>query len=228
MGEYYYYPVNNPVNDPAFVPKYQKKTQINKQVQDNLRILDCMVRTMSTAENLCNIKYTKKKYNIDKKDVSSFKTHEQIKDDFLMNIQCLNSMIEIYKKRNNSSKPKVLPPYDKNNLKANLDIYRKIVVSKEPELDKYFKDFANLIDGNNCKIYSNNEMLSSFKKEEQIDEKKINNIAHTIITQGEKEKKKMEKVLENYSMTGQANLEDEENEYEDMDCDENENVKNFL
>ena len=221
MSNYYYYPVNNPVNDPAFVPKYQKKTQINKQVQDNLR-------TMSTAENLCNIKYTKKKYNIDKKDVSSFKTHEQIKDDFLMNIQCLNSMIQIYKKRNNSSKPKVLPPYDKNNLKADLDIYRKIVVSKEPELDKYFKDFANLIDGNNCKIYSNNEMLSSFKKEEQIDEKKINNIAHTIITQGEKEKKKMEKVLENYSMTGQANLEDEENEYEDMDCDENENVKNFL
>ena len=38
----------------------------------------------------------------------------------------------------------------------------------------------------------------------------------------------MEKVLENYSMTGQANLEDEENEYEDMDCDENENVKYFL
>ena len=100
MSNYYYYP--NPVNDPAFVPKYQKTTQINKQVQDNLRILDCMVRTMSTAENLCNIKYTKKKYNIDKKDVSSFKTHEQIKDDFLMNIQCLNSMIQIYKKRNNS------------------------------------------------------------------------------------------------------------------------------
>ena len=91
------YPENNPIIDPAPIPKYQKKIQVSKQAQDNLRILDCMIRTMSTVENLCNIKYNEKKYNIDKKNVYSFKSHEQIKDDFLMNIQCLNSMIQIYK-----------------------------------------------------------------------------------------------------------------------------------
>lgn len=212
------YPENNQIIDPAPIPKYQKKIQVSKQAQDNLRILDCMIRTMSTVENLCNIKYNEKKYNIDKKNVYSFKSHEQIKDDFLMNIQCLNSMIQIYKKRNNSNKPKILPPYDKKNLKADLDIYRKIVISKEPELDIYFKDFSNLIDGNNCQIYSDNEMLTSFKNNEQVDEKKINHIAQKIMLQGEKEKRKMEKVLEKYSMTGQTDLEEDGDNDEEMKC----------
>ena len=57
------YPENNQIIDPVPIPKYQKKIQVSKQAQDNLRILDCMVRTMSTAENLCNIKYTKKTIN---------------------------------------------------------------------------------------------------------------------------------------------------------------------
>ncbi len=228
MSGFYYIQQNSPINNPADMPRYQKKILINKQVQDNLRILDCMLRTMSTAENLCNTKYKDKKYNIDKKDVFSFKNHEQIKDDFLMNIQCLNSMINIFKKRHNSKKPEVFAPYDKKKLKSDLDNYRKKVVLKEPGLDKYFKDFANLIDGNNCMIYSNNEMLSSFKKEEQIDEEKINNTAKTIIVQSEKERKKMEKVVEKFNMTGQANLEDEEDGNESMDLDDQENVKNYL
>ena len=38
---------------------------VDKQLQDNLRILDCMIRTMSTVEYLCNIKYSDKKYKID-------------------------------------------------------------------------------------------------------------------------------------------------------------------
>ena len=58
---------------------------VDKQLQDNLRILDCMIRTMSTAEYLCNIKYSDKKYKIDKKNIYLFKNHEQIKDDFLLN-----------------------------------------------------------------------------------------------------------------------------------------------
>jgi hypothetical protein len=214
------YSGNNFITNPAPMPKYQKKIQINKQVQDNLRILDCMIRTMSTVENLCNIKYNDKKYNIDKKDIYSLKSHDQIKDDFLMNIQCLNSMIQIYKKRNNSNKPKILPPYDKKDLKTDLDIYRKIIISKEPELDIYFNDFSNLIDGNNCKIYSNNEMLSSFKNQEQVDEKKINHIAQNIILQGEKEKRKMEKVLEKYNMTGQVDLENSGDQDENINCDD--------
>jgi len=67
MNCYNNYPENNQIIDPAPIPKYQKKIQVSKQVQDNLRILDCMIRTMSTVENLCNIKYNEKKYNIDKK-----------------------------------------------------------------------------------------------------------------------------------------------------------------
>ena len=42
---------------------------VDKQLQDNLRILDCMIRTMSTVEYLCNIKYSDKKYKIDKKNI---------------------------------------------------------------------------------------------------------------------------------------------------------------
>ena len=208
---------NNYANNNPAQQKYYEQKQINKQVQDNLRILDCMIRTMSTAENLCNIHYKEKKYNIDKKDIMSFKNHEQIKDDFLMNIQCLNSMIQLFKKRHNSTKPKVLAPYDKNSLKSDLNNYRKIVISKEPELDKYFKDFATLIDGNNCQSYSDNEMLTSFKKNEQLDEKKINNIAQTIMNQSEKEERKMKKVLENYEMTGAADLNYNEDGNEEMD-----------
>ena len=215
MNNYYNY--NNYANNVPAQQKYYEQKQINKQVQDNLRILDCMIRTMSTAENLCNIRYKEKKYNIDKKDILSFKTHEQIKDDFLMNIQCLNSMIHLFKKIYNSTKPKVLAPYDKNNLKLDLNNYRKIVVSKEPELDKYFKDFANLIDGNNSQSYSKEEMLTSFKKSEQLDEKKINNIAQTIMNQSEKEERKMKKVFENYDMTGTADLNNNEDDNEEMD-----------
>ena len=134
-----------------------------------------------------------------------------------MNIQCLNSMIHLFKKIYNSTKPKVLAPYDKNNLKLDLNNYRKIVVSKEPELDKYFKDFANLIDGNNSQSYSKEEMLTSFKKSEQLDEKKINNIAQTIMNQSEKEERKMKKVFENYDMTGTADLNNNEDDNEEMD-----------
>ena len=193
---------------------------VDKQLQDNLRILDCMIRTMSTAEYLCNIKYRDKKYKIDKKNIYLFKNHEQIKDDFLLNIQCLNSMIHIYKKRNKFAKPKILPPYDEIDLKKDLAMYRNIAISKEPELDKYFNDFSNLIDGKNCQLYSNNEMLSSYKEEEKVDEKEINKVAQMIITQSEKQRKKFENAEVNYNMTGQANLEEVDNEeYDDADAD---------
>ena len=194
---------------------------VDKQLQDNLRILDCMIRTMSTAEYLCNIKYSDKKYKIDKKNIYLFKNHEQIKDDFLLNIQCLNSMIHIYKKRNKFEKPKILLPYNKIDLKEDLAMYRNIAILKEPELDKYFNDFSNLIDGKNCQLYSNNEMLSSYKEEEKVDEKEINKVAQMIITQAEKQRKKFENAEVNYNMTGQANLKEEEDneEYDDADVD---------
>ena len=187
---------------------------VDKQLQDNLRILDCMIRTMSTAEYLCNIKYSDKKYKIDKKNIYLFKNHEQIKDDFLLNIQCLNSMIHIYKKRNKFEKPKILLPYNK------IDLKKDLAILKEPELDKYFNDFSNLIDGKNCQLYSNNEMLSSYKEEEKVDEKEINKVAQMIITQAEKQRKKFENAEVNYNMTGQANLEEKDNEeYDDADVE---------
>ena len=194
---------------------------VDKQLQDNLRILDCMIRTMSTVEYLCNIKYSDKKYKIDKKNIYLFKNHEQIKDDFLLNIQCLNSMIHIYKKRNKFEKPKILLPYNKIDLKKDLAMYRNIAILKEPELDKYFNDFSNLIDGKNCQLYSNNEMLSSYKEEEKVDEKEINKVAQMIITQAEKQRKKFENAEVNYNMTGQANLKEKEDneEYDDADVD---------
>ena len=194
---------------------------VDKQLQDNLRILDCMIRTMSTVEYLCNIKYSDKKYKIDKKNIYLFKNHEQIKDDFLLNIQCLNSMIHIYKKRNKFEKPKILLPYNKIDLKEDLAMYRNIAILKEPELDKYFNDFSNLIDGKNCQHYSNNEMLSSYKEEEKVDEKEINKVAQMMITQAEKQRKKFENAEVNYNMTGQANLKEEEDneEYDDADVD---------
>ena len=194
---------------------------VDKQLQDNLRILDCMIRTMSTVEYLCNIKYSDKKYKIDKKNIYLFKNHEQIKDDFLLNIQCLNSMIHIYKKRNKFEKPKILLPYNKIDLKKDLAMYRNIAILKEPELDKYFNDFSNLIDGKNCQLYSNNEMLSSYKEEEKVDEKEINKVAQMMITQAEKQRKKFENAEVNYNMTGQANLKEEEDneEYDDADVD---------
>lgn len=203
--------------------KKQRTMQIDKQTQDNIRILDTMIRTMSTAENLCGIKYKAKKYNIDHKDISSFKTHEQIRDDFLMNIQCLNTMIQIFKKRNNSSKPKILPPYDKNSLKYDLENFRKIAISKDPALDKYFKDFSNLIDGYNCQTYSENEMLTSHNKPESIDEQKINKFAGSMLKQSEKENRKMKKALEKYSETGHIDLNDYDNEK--MECDFEEDPK---
>ena len=206
-----FYPVNNP-NTPKM---YQTHLQINKQTQDNIRILDCTLRTMSTAENLCNTKYKLKKYNIDKKDVSLFKNFEQIKDDFLMNIQCLNTMVQLFKKRHKSKKPIILPPYDKGILKYDLNMFRMIATAKNPELDKYFNDFSNLIDGKNCQLYSNNEMLSSYKEEEKVDEKEINKVAQMIITQAEKQRKKFENAEVNYNMTGQANLKEEEEDNEE-------------
>ena len=203
-----FYPVNNP-NTPKM---YQTHLQINKQTQDNIRILDCTLRTMSTAENLCNTKYKLKKYNIDKKDVSLFKNFEQIKDDFLMNIQCLNTMVQLFKKRHKSKKPIILPPYDKRILKYDLNMFRMIATAKNPELDKYFNDFDNLIDGNNIEIYPEKDMITSSKNEEQVDEEKINNFAETIIAQAEKERKKLENAVEKYCMTGQVNLKKDANE----------------
>ena len=49
------YPENNQIIDPVPIPKYQKKIQVSKQAQDNLRILDCMIRTMSTVYEILNI-----------------------------------------------------------------------------------------------------------------------------------------------------------------------------
>ena len=121
-------------------------------------------------------------------------------------------MIHIYKKRNKFEKPKILLPYNKIDLKEDLTMYRNIAILKEPELDKYFNDFSNLIDGKNCQLYSNNEMLSSYKEEEKVDEKEINKVAQMIITQAEKQRKKFENAEVNYNMTGQANLKEEEEE----------------
>ena len=100
-------------------------------------------------------------------------------------------------------------------------MYRNIAILKEPELDKYFNDFSNLIDGKNCQLYSNNEMLSSYKEEEKVDEKEINKVAQMLITQAEKQRKKFENAEVNYNMTGQANLEEKEDneEYDDADVD---------
>jgi hypothetical protein len=202
----------HPVNNPNIPKKHQTQLQISKQTQDNIRILDCTLRTMSTAENLCNIKYKLKKYNIDKKDVSSFKTFEQIRDDFLMNIQCLNTMVQLFKKRHQSKKPIILPPYDKRILKYDLNAFRMIATLKNPELDKYFNDFDNLIDGNNIESYPEKDMLTSSKNEEQVDEEKINIFAETIINQAEKERKKLENLVENYCETGQVNLSNDADE----------------
>ena len=195
--------------------KYQAQMVINKQIQDNIRILDCTIRTMSTAENLCNIEYKSKKYNIDKKNISSFKSFEQIKDDFLMNIQCLNTMIHLFKKRHKQKKPKILPPYDEEKLKGDLENFR--VALNNPDLDKYFIDFSNLIDGNNIEFYPEKDMLTSFKKEESVDEEKVTKVAETIISQAEKERKKIEKIVENYNEFGQANLNLKDDSYGGMD-----------
>ena len=54
---------------------------------------------------------------------------------------------------------------------------------KESRFRKYFIDyFSNLIDGNNIEFYHENDMLTYFKKEEQLDEEKVNNVAETIIS----------------------------------------------
>lgn len=217
--------VNNNINTPN-VPYYgqeQQKLLINAQIQDNIKILNCMIRTMSTAENLCGIKYKSKKYNIDHNDLSSIKTHEEIKDDFLINIQCLNSMTHLFKKRHNSNFPQVLPPYDKNKLKQDLNYFWKICVSKEPGLDRYFRDFANLIDGKSCQSYTEKEMLSSYKKEEKIDEKKINNIAQNILNQKEKQNRKMKKIYENYNRDGRVDFNCDDDEEMDCHYDEDDN-----
>ena len=195
--------------------KYQAQMVINKQIQDNIRILDCTIRTMSTAENLCNVEYKSKKYNIDKKNISSFKSFEQIKDDFLMNIQCLNTMVHLFKKRHKQKKPEILPPYDKEKLKGDLENFR--VALNNPDLDKYFIDFSNLIDGNNIEFYPEKDMLTSFKKEESVDEEKVTKVAETIISQAEKERKKIEKIVENYNEFGQANLNLKDDSYGGMD-----------
>ena len=208
---------HHPINNINVQPQCEAQMSINKQTQDNIRILDCTIRTMSTAENLCNVEYKSKEYNIDKKNISSFKSFEQIKDDFLMNIQCLNTMVHLFKKRHEQKKPKILPPYDEKKLKGDLENFRKKVALKNPNLDKYFRDFSNLIDGNNIEFYPENDMLTSFKNEEPLDEEKVNNAAETIINQAEKERKKIERIVENYNENGQANLSPEDDSYGGMD-----------
>ena len=121
-----------------------------------------------------------------------------------MNIQCLNTMIHLFKKRHKQKKPKILPPYDEEKLKGDLENFR--VALNNPDLDKYFIDFSNLIDGNNIEFYPENDMLTSFKNEEPLDEEKVNNAAEIIISQAEKENKNIEKIVENYIEVGQANL----------------------
>lgn len=210
---YFFYP--QPLYD-YNVPQY-KSIQINKQVQDNMRILDCILRTMSTAENLSGVDYKSKRYNLDKKDISYIKNPEEIRDDFLMNIQCLRSLLNIYKKRYPNQQPQIYEPYKKEDLKYDLGSYRKIVVKKNPDLDKYFQDFESLLDCKNCQIYSEKEMLSSYKKPEKTNEKKINKVARNIMRQGEKEKKRIEKAMKKYVESGKVELAENDGEHDEED-----------
>lgn len=203
--------------------QYQQQLQetimISQQIQDNIRIQDCLLRTMSTAENLTRKKSEKKKYNVDKNDALKIKSHEEIIDDFLMNISCLNAMINIFKKRHVQKIPQILPPYKKTKLIGDLKKYKKQAIEKEPFLENYFNDFEKLINCNNCQIYSESEMLRSFKNKELMDEKKINNLADKIFTQNREEQKRIEEAVENYAETGQTNKENSSDTEIDADDD---------
>lgn len=182
----------------------QERIMITQQMQDNIRIQDCLLRTMSTVENLTRKKNEKKNYNIDKKDALKIKSHEEIIDDFLMNISCLNSMINIFKKRHVKKIPQILPPYEKTKLIKDLKNYKVKAIKKEPFLEKYFNDFEKLINSNNCQIYSESEMFRSFKDEESIDENKINNFADQVFTQNREEQQRIQEAVNNYVETGQT------------------------
>lgn len=199
----------------------RKQKLLDKQTQDNLRILDCLFRTMSTAENLAlgNAKY-KKYAKYDEKNVCSWKEPEQIKDDFLMNIECLNSMIKIFKKRHEGKNFKFALDEPKEKILYDLNAYEKIIEDKQPSLVKYFKDLKKLINGENCKRYTEKELLSSYKNESPMNEEIANKTGFNILTAAEIEEKRIQKKLEKYDMQG-GMIEDLVQYYDEEDNHQN-------
>ena len=204
------------------------QNQLNKQIQDNIRILDCLFRTMSTAENISLGNQKNKKYaKYDEKNVCSWKGPDQIKDDFLMNIECLNSMINIFKKRYEGKKIKFPLDLPMETVLYDLEVYKKIIASKQPKLVTYFDDFKKLIKGENCKRYTEKELLSSYKKESPMNEKMANKTLFTILTGAAREEERMQKKLEKYDMQGEI-VEDLDEKYDEslnnnQDWDDDEN-----
>ena len=195
---------------------FHKQKVIDKQTQDNLRIIDCLMRTLSSAENIAlgNIKYKKyRKY--DDTDVCSWKKEEQIIDDFIMNIECLNTMINIYKKRHDNKTFKFPIDQPKESILYDLQNYKKIIGQKHPKLISYCDDLRKLINGENCKRYTEKELIGSYKNENvEIDENKINKIGFNILNGTVLEEKRIKKKLKKYERQGEI-VED----LEDNNCD---------
>lgn len=198
-----------------------KNILIDKQIQDNIRIIDCMLRTMSTAENLAifdkNSRNDKKYSKYDENDVCSWKTEKQIKDDFLMNIECLHTMINIFKKRHNNKNYIFPKDVTQQNILYDLNIYKMLAVKKNPSFGAYFDELKKLIQGGNCKKYSEKELLSSFedeKEENKMDEEEVNKVGYTILSSAFIEKKRIEDKLNEYFQTGEINA-DLKNNFQD-------------
>lgn len=189
---------------------------IDKQIQDSLRIMDCLFRTMSNAENIALGEAKHKKYaKYDETNVCSWKKEEQIIDDFLMNIECLNTMINIYKKRHNGRKFKYPKDQPKENILYDLQNFKKIIGQNCPRIIPYYDDLKKLIEGENCKRYTEKELLGTCKNDAPIDEKKANKIGFNILNGVSLEEKRMKKKLEKYDKQGEMveDLDERDDDY---------------
>lgn len=192
---------------------------IDKQVQDNLRIMDCLLRTLSSAENIAlgNTKF-KKYAKYDDTDVCSWKKEEQIIDDFIMNIECLNTMIHIFRKRHNNKTFKFPLDQPKENILYDLQNFKKIIGQKNPRLISYCDDLKKLINGENCKRYTEKELIGSYKNETKVDENNVNRIGFDILKGVVMEEKRIKKKLDKYDRQGEM-IEDLEERDNDEDLD---------
>ena len=150
-------------------------------------------------------------------DNISWKTEKQIKDDFLMNIECLHTMINIFKKRHNNKNYIFPKDVTQQNILYDLNIYKMLAVKKNPSFGAYFDELKKLIQGGNCKKYSEKELLSSFedeKEENKMDEEEVNKVGYTILSSAFIEKKRIEDKLNEYFQTGEINA-DLKNNFQD-------------
>ena len=178
--------------------KTQTQTQLSMQFVCNQIVLDSKMRAVACCEKLALGTHPNKKYGYyDENDTASFKTEDQIREEVLITKECLQTVINLYKKDFKGKPLKEANNLSDKEIVNDLIQFKNIATQRNRNYGKYYDDIINLIKGKSVERYTTEEILSEDINPVEMDEKRANYIAYKLLNGNSKANETIKKHKQN-------------------------------